>query len=453
MERRGGSEIILLTSIVTPGNRQEIERKRKGNLALANTTFQLGLVQGILSNPDLTKSMSVLNMPGVGAYPFLYRSPFYKGSGTSISKDGLDVLVNDLGFCNIVYLKRHFKYRTLCKAIRKVFHRKTEMVAEDSSCNSREDLSNEPIVITYGIDESCLRALYRLRSEGYGFTSVLIVPDLEGMTEKVNHPLYRIADRKNTHTPFKAVDGFVFISPFMVERLQTEGKPWIVVEGLYAAENSLLPYPLKCKCEDIPSSISLNSEKSNFYPQLSGNYIMYSGELSERNGILRLLKAFSMIEDKNLKLVFSGGGECGQDIKQAALADRRIVYTGQIAHEYVLFLQRQAMMLVNPRLPLETFTRYSFPSKTLEYLASGVPVIMYNLDTLPDEYRSVCLFPKDFSIEALRDSICSVAAMSSGQRNEIGGRGQKMILQHKNAAIQSRKILDFALKLSKEKSN
>ena len=47
------------------------------------------------------------------------------------------------------------------------------------------------------------------------------------------------------------------------------------------------------------------------------------------------------------------------------------------------FPSAQSLWPVNPRQNNEEFTKYSFPSKTMEYLASGVPVVAYKLDGIP----------------------------------------------------------------------
>jgi len=47
----------------------------------------------------------------------------------------------------------------------------------------------------------------------------------------------------------------------------------------------------------------------------------------------------------------------------------------------------KADVLVNPRENNEEYTKYSFPSKNIEYLASGNPVVAYMLDGMGDCYR------------------------------------------------------------------
>lgn len=66
-----------------------------------------------------------------------------------------------------------------------------------------------------------------------------------------------------------------------------------------------------------------------------------------------------------------------------ATKDRRIQYLGSIPHDEILQLQRTASLLVNPRTPEGIYTKYSFPSKTMEYLASGTPTLYMNCQEFP----------------------------------------------------------------------
>ena len=42
--------------------------------------------------------------------------------------------------------------------------------------------------------------------------------------------------------------------------------------------------------------------------------------------------------------------------------------------------------MINPRSTLDDFTKYSFPSKTIEYMYSGTPLLTTRLKGIPNEY-------------------------------------------------------------------
>ena len=57
--------------------------------------------------------------------------------------------------------------------------------------------------------------------------------------------------------------------------------------------------------------------------------------------------------------------------------DNRIVFKGMVPNKIVVEDQLKATLLVNPRPSIGEFTRYSFPSKNMEYMVSGTPMV-YN---------------------------------------------------------------------------
>jgi glycosyltransferase involved in cell wall biosynthesis len=89
--------------------------------------------------------------------------------------------------------------------------------------------------------------------------------------------------------------------------------------------------------------------------------------------------------------------------------------------------------------------KYSFPSKTMEYMASGKPVVMYKLDGIPDEYDEY-LFYADGSngIEGLATKLKEVLNNydSALVKAECA---KEFVLNNKNAKVQAKRILDFVL--------
>lgn len=222
---------------------------------------------------------------------------------------------------------------------------------------------------------------------------------------------------------YRYVDRFVLLTKQMADKLQIT-VPFTVVEGVAA--------DLDAPCDDTIAK-KYENEK----------YILYSGTLNPLFGIRTLLEAFSQIEEPDLKLLICGFGEAEQQILQMQQTDSRIIYLGKVDRKEVLPLQRGATVLVNPRQNNEEFTKYSFPSKTMEYLASGVPVVAYKLDGIPDEYDEYLNYVEDNSPEALAAKLMQICEMDEKSRTEMGKKGADFVLQNKNAVVQTRRILEF----------
>jgi glycosyltransferase involved in cell wall biosynthesis len=156
---------------------------------------------------------------------------------------------------------------------------------------------------------------------------------------------------------------------------------------------------------------------------------------------MNLLDAFEKITDLEYRLWICGEGELRKEIIKRSRRDPRIIYYGQIPRERVLQLQREATVLVNPRTSEGEFTKYSFPSKTMEYLASGTPSIIHKLPGIPDEYFKFCFVPEEENSNGLYNMIVKVCEMESSELEIFGRKAQDFILKFKNPSYQCGKIL------------
>lgn len=220
---------------------------------------------------------------------------------------------------------------------------------------------------------------------------------------------------------YQYVDKFVLLTEQMAERLQLKA-PYVVMEGIAPKA-------------DVDIDVTLANQFSE------ERYILYSGTLNYEFGIGTLLEAFKQIQNPDLKLVICGFGEAEEAILNAT--DKRIVYLGKVDRKQALALQRKATVLVNPRQNNNEFTKYSFPSKTMEYLASGVPVVAYKLDGIPDEYDEYLTYPDDNTPTALARSLTDILSMPLEKRKELGMKGKNFVISEKNAKSQTLKIIEL----------
>ena len=171
--------------------------------------------------------------------------------------------------------------------------------------------------------------------------------------------------------------------------------------------------------------------------------ILYTGTLHRKFGILNLVDAFMNTSNENYRLQICGIGDSESEICEAAKKDHRICFLGKVDREKILELQLKATVLVNPRQNNESFTKYSFPSKNIEYLSSGTPVIAYMLDGMPLEYRDYIISPENNSIQALTKVIEMVCQLSYLERKQIGDKGKYYVINEKNSKKQTKKIVDM----------
>ena len=176
--------------------------------------------------------------------------------------------------------------------------------------------------------------------------------------------------------------------------------------------------------------------------------IMYCGKLDELSGVRLLLDAFALISDSRYQLWITGRGEMEPEVQQAVRQDVRIRYLGFVSRKRLLELMRQATVLVNPRLSSFPENRYNFPSKLLEYLASGRPVITTNVSDLEDEYGDMVILLRRETPEELAKLIQSVCSRDKSELDAMGARARDYVLAHKSWSVQSRKVYDFLVRVA-----
>lgn len=290
-----------------------------------------------------------------------------------------------------------------------------------------KDKNKRPVVFVYALHTPFLLTAVLLKKKTV--CTCVIVPDLpEYMSKRkgIITKLGKKVDRCIIDYCVKKLDCYVLLSQCMRDKLPIENKPWTLVEGLF--DSTFIPQE-SAKCNE--------------------RVILYSGNLSRQYGIIELLQAFALINKRNYRLWICGRGEGETDVIKEAQNDERIVYFGVVPHEEVLALQKKATVLINPRPSAGEFTKYSFPSKTLEYLASGTPTIMCHLPAIPSEYDEHVFYIDDESPEGIRAKILEVCEKSQEELDYFGNRAASFIIQNKSIRIQVNKIVHLVNSINK----
>ena len=104
--------------------------------------------------------------------------------------------------------------------------------------------------------------------------------------------------------------------------------------------------------------------------------VVYTGFIGYVTGVDLLLDAFVKIKGDNLRLYICGQGfELNDLIKEYLDKDKRIIYKGYLSKPEYIMMLKDANVLVNPRNMKLLQNISNFPSKILEYIATGRPII------------------------------------------------------------------------------
>lgn len=370
----------------------------RSGISNAVNGYQWNLIEGFNENEE--GALDVINALPVGVWPKQYKQLLlptrewsYKGSCNL-----------ELGCLNLPFVKQYQRYRKCLKAIRQ-----------------RGDKN----ILIYSAYLPFLKAIRKLDSS---YNVTLVVTDLPefydlGKTGGLRRFL-RKRNNKKVYRCMERVDRFVLLTEQMKEPLHVNGRPYTVVEGI-------------CDPHLFDKAVGASKETP------TEKIILYTGTLHRKFGILNLLHAFSMIEDPNYRLFICGGGDAQGEVALAAEKDQRIRFFGYQPKEKINELQQRATLLVNPRQNNEEFTKYSFPSKTMEYMLSGKPVLMYRLDGIPAEYDGYLQYVEDDTVQTLKNKLVEVCEWPLSVREDVGRAARDFVVCNKNRQTQTKKILDL----------
>lgn len=221
----------------------------------------------------------------------------------------------------------------------------------------------------------------------------------------------------------KHVDYYIGLTDQMNVEVNPLGKPFLVMEGL--VDEAIL---------------SLNHE---VIPYKEKKIILYAGGIYEKYGVKKLLDAFLSLEGEDYELYIYGNGDLEEKMNEYTQLDNRVHYFGVVPNSVVVQELFNASLLVNPRPASEEFTKFSFPSKNMEYMVSGTPLLTTVLPGMPKEYHEYVYLLEDESLEGFRNTIQKILSKSSTELNAFGKKSQDFVLNNKSNVIQAKRIINF----------
>lgn len=237
------------------------------------------------------------------------------------------------------------------------------------------------------------------------------------------------------------VDAVFALAPDLVKRLAPDC-PALVFPGIL---ESTLDFPAVSK--DLPAGKLSNAEPFT---------IVYAGGLSQAYGVGLLIDAvLGFAPGVGVRLKLYGRGDQEVRIRQLAAKDARIIYGGFVDAATLMPELCAADILINPRPTSELFSAQSFPSKLIEYLSTGRPVLTTRIASIPTDLKEHFFYIDNESAEGIQMAICALMEFSASDRAKKGKVARQFVqLNYSEAAI-GRKIADFVngLGLKSERNN
>ena len=105
--------------------------------------------------------------------------------------------------------------------------------------------------------------------------------------------------------------------------------------------------------------------------------------------------------------------------------------------------EMEATLLVNPRPSDEKYVAYSFPSKTMEYMSTGTPVLTTALPCIPEEYKPHLYFIQEETPQGIGEALRQVLSQSDEALFQKGCQARRFVLEQRNNVVQAAKVLDM----------
>lgn len=409
--REGSTPGLFIGGLFDDRQRALVERASRGPTQAAADVLQWGFVRGLESIPEIR--LTILSAPFVGSYPRLFSQMRIDTREFEHGERGRN---RQIGFPNLPLIKQFFRAASLALAAREW---------------ARGLKSREGFVLGYSLSLDIVLSVVLARLRNPFLITALIVPDLPEFmnTQQRARFGYGVLKRLESHLVRRLltlVDANIVLTRAIADRLPA--KPHVVIEGIGGPTVSGSAPGTQAAA---PPAID------------AARTIVYAGTTNVRYGVVELCKAFRQVPDKDIALIICGSGDGSELIKSHAARDHRIHYLGQLPRSAVLELEKSATLLVNPRSNSEEFTAYSFPSKILEYMSTGVPVLCYRLDGMPAEYESYLSFIPGTSVEEFAACLQSMLSMSPATLAAKGAAARHFVETEKNPEAQAMKVARF----------
>ncbi len=160
-------------------------------------------------------------------------------------------------------------------------------------------------------------------------------------------------------------------------------------------------------------------------------HVVFAGQISELNGVRLLLDAIAKIKSSRFRFTIAGSGPLRALVKEAAKADPRISFAGLLSHCDLIQVYRRADLVLSLRRTDNQTHRYVFPSKVVECLATGVPLLTTMTGHVESEFKEFSILLSEETAQALTAKLEEVAQWPCEKLAAIGTKAQAYVRQNR----------------------
>lgn len=388
-------DIIYVGSIVIDN-----EVQNSSGLSVAGNKMENGIVKYLARKDD---RLFIVSIPPIAPFPDDVRICFKYKNKPNLSSNCIYI-----SFINIPILKQISQIINTFLALRNVLRK----------CNN-------PILLSYnlfpqnGIPVILCNILYKCKLAAIIADPPIDQAEKRKLLIKILYNIYNKLCKFN----IKLCKNLIVLNKEIIN-LYNSNASYIVLDGGID------------ECETKTKYFDFNQNKME-------KNIVYSGSLTEYSGILRLIEAIRVIDKDDVCLHIYGSGPLENEIREIVKTENKIKYFGVVNNEEILTIQKKAWFLINPRIIDNQISRLTFPSKILEYLVSGTPIIATRLNGIGKEYERYLNYTDGDSVMDFVNIINKVYNEQYSYYIEKSKKGRRFAIKCKNWPAQSAKIRKY----------
>ena len=246
-----------------------------------------------------------------------------------------------------------------------------------------------------------------------------------------------------TDNPYNLSNGPVYVKQYLVQQASD-------LDGYLSLTNGLV----QIYNENARSYVfeGLVSEENEGKKDPIFNYFYFGGSLYERYGVKTLVDAFHNSNIK-AKLVLAGSGPLDSYIEQLANDDYRILYLNQLSKEKNIAYMRNSIANINPR-PLDLkMDNESVPSKLLEYLSIGTPVISTKFPKLYSTFKDDVHWIDGNTVDAMKIALESYDISKQEEHLKKAATARRKVFEFYGLNVQAESIDHFLAEINSSTNN
>ena len=216
--------------------------------------------------------------------------------------------------------------------------------------------------------------------------------------------------------------GYVLLTEEMAIKLGYKDKPYVVIEGQVD---------------------SLEEREILEKKQCDKKIVMYAGIVQKLYGLEILVEGFIKADLPDYELHIYGNGDYADELDEISKKHNNVKHFISQPNSIIVEKEKEAFLLVNPRPTNEEYTKYSFPSKNMEYMVSGTAVLTTNLPGMPEEYKQYIYLIYNETADGICEALKNIAELEEEEVIQKGRKAREFVLSKKNNKVQTRKIIEL----------